>query len=58
MLSGELPQRNGEKNLNCEFVSDKIMVEVNGSREEMEVADAISFAARILALAEVIIRNG
>lgn len=59
MKSGELPPREGERRIaDCACGSDSIMVEINGSREELSVPDAISFAARILALAEVMLRNG
>lgn len=59
MKEGNLPSRDGSQtDVNYNHETKMIMIDVNGEKEEVPVIDAIAFAGNILAMVEVVLRNG
>jgi hypothetical protein len=62
MKDGKLPPRPGseESNTGVDFnhATNKIVVEINGVREEVSVIDGISLIGKLSAMIEVTMRNG
>lgn len=59
MREGNLPSRDGSQtDVNYNHETKMIMIDANGEKEEMSVVDAIAFACNILAMVEVVLRNG
>lgn len=59
MKTGNLPSRDGSQtDVNYNHETKMIMLDVNGEKEEISVVDAIAFAGNILAMIEVVMRNG
>ena len=59
MKEGNLPSRDlSQTDVNYNHETKMIMIDVNGEKEELQVVDAIAFAGNILAMAEVVLRNG
>ena len=59
MREGNLPSRDGtQTDVNYNHETKMIMIDVNGEKEEVTVIDAIAFAGNILAMVEVVMRNG
>jgi hypothetical protein len=61
MKEGKLPTRPGSEEANIEVgfnhSTDKIVVEINGEREEVSVLDGVRLANRILSMIEVVLAN-
>lgn len=62
MKEGSLPPRPGSVEtatvVDFNHSTEKIIVEINGEREELSLADAIGLIGKIAAMIEVAIRNG
>ena len=59
MKTGNLPSRDGAStDVNYNHETQMIMIDVNGEKEELPVVDAIAFAGNILAMVEVVLRDG
>ena len=59
MREGNLPSRDGSQtDVDYNHDTQMIMIEVNGEKEELPVVDAVSFAGKLLAMIEVVLRNG
>lgn len=62
MKDGKLPPRPGseESNTCVDFnhATNKIVVEINGEREEVSVVDAVGLIGKLSAMIEVAMRNG
>lgn len=58
MKSGNLPSRDeSETNIDYNHETNKIMVEINGEREELSVIDSIALVCKLTAMIEVVLRN-
>ena len=59
MREGNLPSRDGSQtDVDYNHDTQMIMIEVNGENEELPVVDAVAFAGKLLAMIEVVLRNG
>ena len=58
MKSGNLPTRDGsETTIDYNQETKKIMVDINGEREELSVIDSIALVCKLTAMIEVVLRN-
>lgn len=58
-MKGSLPSRDGSQtDVYYNHETKMIMIDVNGEKEELPIVEAIAFAGNILAMVEVVLRNG
>lgn len=58
MKSGNLPTRDGsETTIDHNHETNKIMVDINGEREELSVIDSIALVCKLTSMIEVVLRN-
>lgn len=56
MLSGDLPSREGDStNVNCSEDRSKVLVEINGTQEELSVTGAVALIGKLAAMVEVML---
>ena len=58
MKEGDLPSRDGSTTeVNCNRAQKRVLIDVNGSREELSLSDAVALVGKISAMVEVMLMD-